>query len=415
MSLRKRLFQIVKSIIILGMLPLLMLNAIIARFVKKKIDIGLGPEPLINNVYHKKALELYGYSAETFVAEVYYITEDFDIRADIKLFGGFPPRVRNALSAITYLYLSILSMWRYKCIYTYFNGGPLGLLAFSTPFLKGLEPWLYKLAHVRLIVMPYGGDVQDLTRTPNKLFRHFMSQSYPLFRLRRQNTARQIDLWTQKADHVISGCDWVDYMYHWDTLMLAHFSIDVERWMPPESYRDQNQTIRILHAPNHRAIKGTDFFVNAAEELKAEGLDIELILAERVPNEKIHELMASVDIIADQLIIGWYAMFAIEGMAMGKPVLCCIRDDLENLYTVAGLIRPGEIPLVHCTPLTVKDAIRDLAIHREKLAEIGKRSREFVLRHHSTQAVGKVFDGINRSLRILPSNLNTRQALTHEN
>lgn len=415
MSLRKRLFQIIKTMAILVAMPLLIVMAILSRFVKKKVDIGLGPEPLINNVYHKKALELYGYSAETFVADVYYITEDFDIRADTKLFNGFPSWVRNALSVISYFYLSFLSMWRYKCMYIYFNGGPLGLLAFSAPFLKGLEPWLYKLANVKVVMLPYGGDVQDLTRTPNLLFRHFMTESYPTFRFRRQNTARQIDLWTKFADHVISGCDWVDYMYHWDTLMLAHFSIDVEQWTSPGLSRGENQTMRILHAPNHRAIKGTDFFIRAVEELKADGFDIELILVERVPNEKIHELMASVDIIADQLIIGWYAMFAIEGMAMGKPVLCYIRDDLENLYTVAGLIQPGEIPLVHCTPLTVKNAIRDLALHREKLAEIGKRSREFVLRHHSTRAVGKVFDGINRSLGILPSNLSIGQALTHEN
>ena len=37
-----------------------------------------------------------------------------------------------------------------------------------------------------------------------------------------------IDRWTTHSDHVISGCDWVDYMHHWDTLMSAHFSIDIE-------------------------------------------------------------------------------------------------------------------------------------------------------------------------------------------
>ncbi len=70
------------------------------------------------------------------------------------------------------------------------------------------------------------------------------------------------------------------------------------------------------------------------------------ILAERVPNEKIRALMATVDIIADQLIIGWYAMFALEGMAMEKPVLCYLRDDLEKLYEATGLIQIDELPIV---------------------------------------------------------------------
>jgi glycosyltransferase involved in cell wall biosynthesis len=404
MRLRKVFFRILKAAIVLTILPFLVIVALISRFRNKKIDVGLGPEPLINNVYHKKALEHWGYSAETFVAEVYFITDQFDIRADRILFDGTKSIISRFFTFFNYLYLSLLSIWRYKCIYIYFNGGPLGLLAWDFPVLKAVEPLIYKLANVKVVVMPYGGDVQDLTRTPNLLFRHFMTESYPTFRFSRQIVVRQIDLWTRHADHVISGCDWVDYMYHWDTLMLAHFSIDVELWVQPLDVRQKRKrTLQILHAPNHRAIKGTNFFIRAVEELKAEGLDVELVLVEQVPNEKIREIMASVDIIADQLIIGWYAMFALEGMAMGKPVLCYLRPDLENLYTVAGLIRPGEIPVVNCTPHTVKEAIRDLILNPYKLPEIGGRSREFVIHHHSIESVGKIFDQINRSLGIVPT------------
>jgi glycosyltransferase involved in cell wall biosynthesis len=404
MMLRKGLFKILNTTIFYVATPVLMVTAIISRFIGKKFEIGLGPNPLINNIYHKKALECFGYSAETFVAEVNYITNQFDIRADKKLLGSHSERFWKSFTIIGYLYLSVFSMWRYKCIYIYFNGGPWGVLTFNIPLLKKIEPFLYKLANVKVVVMPYGSDVQDLIRTPNLLFRHTMAQSYPTSRLRRKIVAEQIDLWIEHADHVLSGCDWVDYMYHWDTLMLAHFSIDVELWSQQSKLPlKQKQTLRILHAPNHRAVKGTDYFIKAVDELKKEGFDIELVLAEQVPNEKIREIMASVDIIADQLIIGWYAMFALEGMAMSKPVLCYLRSDLENLYTVAGLIEPGEIPIINCSPLTVKDAIRDLALNPGKLLEIGKRSREYVVRHHSIEAVGKVFDQINRSLGIIPS------------
>jgi hypothetical protein len=50
------------------------LIALLSRLARRPIDIGLGPEPLINNIYHKKALSVFGYVAETFVDQVFYIT-----------------------------------------------------------------------------------------------------------------------------------------------------------------------------------------------------------------------------------------------------------------------------------------------------------------------------------------------------
>lgn len=385
------------------MLPVLLLCAWLSRFASKKFDVGLGPEPLINNVYHKRALNAYGYSAQTFVSAVYFITGEFDVRAD-QIFGKVPKVLNFTLS----YYLFLLSIFRYRCLYIYFNGGPLGI---TTQWLWRIEPLLYKVANVKVVVMPYGGDVQDLTRCSNLAFKHAMAKDYPRFRLRQSRVAKQIDLWTQHASHLISGCDWVDYMYHWDTLMLAHFSIDVEKWKPGLNgdalpKREADHKLRVLHAPNHRTIKGTQFFINAINELIAENVPVELVILERVPNDKVREVMASVDVVADQLIIGWYAMFALEAMAMEKPVLCYLRREYQELFTTAGLITEGEIPLINCSPATVKATIRDLALHQEKLAEIGRRSREYVLRYHSTEAVGKVFDRINQSLGLKPTPAN---------
>jgi glycosyltransferase involved in cell wall biosynthesis len=384
--------------------PVLFWIAILCRVRKKSIDVGLGPEPLINNVYHKKVLELYGYRTETFVSDVYFVTNKFDVRGD-KIFSG-KYRCLSKLRLFVYLYLFIVLLLKYKCVYIYFNGGPLGF----TLFLWRVEPFLYKLANVKVVVMPYGSDVQDMSRSPNLLFKHAMARDYPGHRFRRRGIESKIDLWTKYADHVIGGCEWVDYMYHWDTLMLGHFSIDVDTWKPVDKGDDQvhpvnNTKLRILHAPNHRTIKGTQYFIDAVNELVEDGLEIELVILERVPNEEVRKIMASVDIVADQLIVGWYAMFALEAMAMEKPVLCYLREDLQHLYVVSGLVSADEIPIINCSLLTVKETIRDLVLNRDKLPEIGKRSREYVIKHHSTQAVGKVFDGINRSIGLKPSNL----------
>jgi glycosyltransferase involved in cell wall biosynthesis len=126
-------------------------------------------------------------------------------------------------------------------------------------------------------------------------------------------------------------------------------------------------------------------------------------MRERVPNEVIRQTMADVDVVADQLIVGWYAMFALEAMAMGKPVLCYLRQDLLDLYEVEGLLGHGEMPIVNCDPLSVKETIRGLAADKSQLAQIAERGRSFVRKHHSIEAIGVVFDRINREIGLVPS------------
>jgi len=370
--------------------------ALAARLFPRPIDIGLGPEPLINNVYHKKALELLGFSAETFVDQVYYITSEFDVRGDLKTPGILRP--------LRGYYLFIRSLFRYRAVYLYFNGGPL----MTRPLVWRAEPWLYRLAGIKVVVMPYGADVQEMSRSRNLAFKHAYGIDYPEHRHRRRMVAAKIDLWTRGADHVISGVEWVDYLYHWDTLMLGHFSIDAERWddVAPTAENAaparKPGPLRIFHAPNHRAIKGTAAFETAVAELQAEGVEVELVMLQRVSNDVIRQTMLDVDIVADQLVVGWYAMFALEAMSMGKPVLCYLRPDLIELYETVGLIERDEIPIISCDQLTVKDTIRAIALDPSRLDGLAERGRAFVRDHHSLEVVGAVFDRINRSIGIEP-------------
>jgi glycosyltransferase involved in cell wall biosynthesis len=193
-------------------------------------------------------------------------------------------------------------------------------------------------------------------------------------------------------------------MIRWDTLMLGHFALDLDLWSPPAT-KKPSTSVRILHAPNHPALKGTHHFETAVAQLQAEGRAVELVLLQSVSNDEIREAMAGVDIVADQLVVGWYAMFAIEAMAMGKPVLCYLRKDLIELYCRAGLLEPEEPPIVNCSPATVTQALRQLVESETYRQEIGQRSRQFVERHHSLEAVGRVFDGINRSIGLRSDSL----------
>ena len=134
---------VLKFFIEVSLIPFLIVLAIWSRFKSKKIKIGLGPDPLINNFYHKKALELCNYSSETFVKNSFHITDEFDIDVSRK-FNLNNPISRGA----AYLYLIFIS-FRYKVLYINFNGGVIGLRSI---FLWKIEPLILKLAKIKKIL-----------------------------------------------------------------------------------------------------------------------------------------------------------------------------------------------------------------------------------------------------------------------
>lgn len=382
---------VLETVVLLVCLPL----ALVARYTPKKFDVGLGPEALINNIYHKLALQRQGYTVETFASATNFITSRYD---HILPLGG---------NEVSFLAGMVRLFWfacsRYRVLYIYLNGGALR----DSRFIWRLEPLLYRIARTRTVVMPYGGDVMVFTRGKNLQLNHAMTVDYPDYHRRKARVEGQIDLWTRYADHVVSGCDWVDYMYHWDTLMIAHFSVDTERLGALVTPKDETLPIsaehplRLLHAPNHQAVKGTAHIRRAVRELAEEGVPVVLDLIEFSPNEVVLAAIDRADVVVDQIVIGWYALFSIESMALATPAICYLRPDLERLYVDAGLLGEGEVPLISATPHTIKETLRRLALSdRATLAALGRRSQDYVRAHHSLESVGRVFARINRSIDV---------------
>jgi hypothetical protein len=376
------------TIAVVGAVPLL-LCALVARFVSRQ-RIGLGPEPLVNNVHHAKALRLYGYEVTTFVSHVYFITSEFDLRwlrcAPLNHYGLF-----------------LFAIFKCRVLYIYFNGGPLAWTPLAT-----LEPWLYRLAGTRVVAMPYGGDVQDFSVHDDVVYRAAYLQDYPQFVRRQMPTRhRQVQRWSRHADWIISGCDWVNYTPYWDTLMLAHFSVDTEQWRPPAAGEYEapakftaTRPLRVLHAPNHRAIKGTRLVETAIANLRAAGCPIELQIVQRVSNADMRNLVRQADVVMEQLIIGWYGIFALEAMASAKPLLTYISPELERLYITTGLLERDELPVIRTDHRNLEETLGALAENKLDLSRIGHASREFVLKHHSLAAIGKRFTKINTALGV---------------
>ena len=78
----------------------------------------------------------------------------------------------------------------------------------------------------------------------------------------------------------------------------------------------------VVHAPSSRRRKGTDHVVAACEDL-----DVELRIVEGLHHDEAFERYRDADIVVDQLNAGWYGLFAIECMALGKPVVTFLHDE----------------------------------------------------------------------------------------
>lgn len=358
--------------------------ALIARFWPKKVDIGIGPEPLINQKGHKLALLNAGYSAETYVSHTFYYTSDNDV--DYRARKGF----------IWRCLLAWRCLFRYRALYFYFKGGPFGWCG-----LLRLEPWIYKLSATKTLVTAYGGDCQDFYLCSNLLFKHSVNMDYPHVTPKNYRVRQRVNRWTLHADYILSGCDWVFYTPRWNAIWPAHFTVDTNTLKPVAEINPETAPkIIILHAPNHTTIKGSEYIVQAVRDLVHEGLPVELDFVQNISNAELYNHIRNAHIIADQLIIGWYGMFAVEAMSAGKPVLCYLDQSLVDLYEFAKIIEHDEIPIIRCDRHSFKDELRKLVQNRQEIIEIGKRSREYALKYHSVEVIGKVFTRANREMGI---------------
>ena len=130
----------------------------------------------------------------------------------------------------------------------------------------------------------------------------------------------------------------------------------------------------VLHAPSSRTRKGTEHVVAACERL-----DVELEIVEGLDHREAFERYRNADIVVDQLNAGWYGVFAIEAMALGKPVVTFLHEEaVRRTEEAFGL----EVPLVPATKETLADALRPLVESPEERTRVGAASRAYVERVH---------------------------------
>lgn len=174
---------------------------------------------------------------------------------------------------------------------------------------------------------------------------------------------------------VVQDPEMQEYLPEADVIPRA---LDVSEW---PHIGPQNRDIPlVVHAPTNAPVKGTDIVLEAVEALQDEGLHFEFKLIQDMPHGEAIDWYQRADIIIDQLLIGWYGVLTMEGMALGKPTVAYVREDLLEGY-------PHDIPIANANPDTVKAVLRDLITDPEQRAELGHQGRAYVEEVHDVHKV----------------------------
>jgi len=174
-----------------------------------------------------------------------------------------------------------------------------------------------------------------------------------------------------------------------DRTVIIPSAIDTQNIQPLFPDPDKDVPL-IVHAPSHKGIKGTQYVEQAISHLR-ERYDFRFLLLHQMTNREVKEALRQADIVVDQLLLGVHGIFALEAMALGKPVLCYIRDDLIGEY-------PPDLPIVNANPDTIESELEKLLVNPRLRSEIGKRSCEYAERYHDSKVVARELIKLYESL-----------------
>ena len=140
----------------------------------------------------------------------------------------------------------------------------------------------------------------------------------------------------------------------------------------------------VVHAPSNRGSKGSNWIIEATNKLKDQ---IDFVLVENKSQDEAIEIYKKADIIIDQISVGAYGVFAIECMALGKPVLSYISDEVRNSL-------PNTCPIQNIEPDTIYDVLYELSSNSILRRELGIQGRHYVEEYHDYTKNAKLLKDI---------------------
>ncbi len=335
---------------------------------KLRIMHGLS-EVAGQNAYSVKGLKEIGEEAETVV----YYKHPFAYPYDRCLNIDKSNRKKMPVYAAKLGAFFLSALKRYDCFHFHYGHS----------ILNGSELPLYRQFGKKVFFEFHGSDLRDM-----ETFCHISGMPFepgeatsPKLHARNRKICKAAD------GIIIHDDELIRYLPEEHApVYIVPLRVDISQFEP--SYPDPKaETVRIVHAPSKRTIKGTKYVLEAFELLNKKYSNIELILVEGKTQQEAFEVYKTADIIVDQLFAGTYGVFAIESMAMGKPVITYISDEMKERL-------PEELPVISANIHTIAEVLEKLILDGNLRREKGLAGRKYVEDYHDYRFGARVLRDI---------------------
>lgn len=262
---------------------------------------------------------------------------------------------------------------------------------FGETFLKDRSDLAFLKKHgKKLVVQHRGSDVRMLS-----IARSF-DNPYVRVKSGQRREEKQIVNKLKELSQVIDHAIVADHelrpyirKYYKNIHELRQF-ITLDKFSPQYPLKQIDKPL-IVHAPTNLYLKGTEYVLQAIKRMRRKGLSFDFQLIEGLTHAEAIRSYRKADIIIDQLLQGSFGVFGLEGMALGKPVVCYIREELKDKY-------PPNLPIVSANPATCYDVLKRLVRKPDLRHKLGAAGRKYVEKYYDSRKLAEELKEIYKKL-----------------
>lgn len=246
------------------------------------------------------------------------------------------------------------------------------------------ELWIYKALGKKIIMHFVGADIRssEYLEWKNTNINRYLNGEKPPVPINKKFQEKIIQSSVKYADYILVSTP--------DLLKIIPKAIYFPVLLDIDSIYQEirgitkttSEKIRILHSPSGTKTKGSTYIYDVLEKLKNKYPDkVDLVLplgkelSYALPRVELLKQMMQVDIVIDQMLIGWYGLKTVEALAFENEVICYIDDDLKVFLF-------DKCPITLANVNTLESVLEDF-ITNKKTQSLKKL--EWVKKYHSIE------------------------------
>ena len=164
---------------------------------------------------------------------------------------------------------------------------------------------------------------------------------------------------------------------------------DIDLWKNGENISKES-SLRVLHVPSNGYLKGSDEIDLILNSLHDDGV-IEYVRAENIPFEKMPNLIKSVDLVVDQIVLGTAVTgTAVQALASGKIVVAHVQGKAKSI------LQEISCPIIFADKTSLRETILNVASNPNLVRDMSAEGVKYAARFHDGKVSAKaIIDDLN--------------------